>query len=377
MIINMIGGGGGGTGGTLVVSAPAGVTVTATKDDKTYTRVASAEGVATFKGLSSGTWMLSIDDAEHDPSTPVPVEIKADYTVTLKFFAATINVTYPAGSTLTCTDGNITLTAPDTSGSYTFTVPNAGTWTVSSTNGSQNVSKAVSITTDGQSASVTLSYFSATIDITYPATSNCVVTDSSGVTVASDSNTGSDAKTWTATVTAAGTYTVTATATDGSGNTISRDISIATDGQSASLTLSYILYLYYRGDLLEENSGGWGKNSDLVQFNADHIFLGGATAYQVFIHDRVSIPDGFNKLVVVGEAVSQVNYVCFQNCGLVLTSDLAGEDVAAIWHEGTLGAFTKTVDISSVTDRSTRVVKIGVGFSDLCDGKIYEVYVTS
>ena len=83
-VFNMTGGGGS-SGGTLVVTAPAGVTVTATKGDKTYTRVVNAEGKATFRGLSSGTWMLSIDDATHEPSTPVPVEIKADYSVELSF----------------------------------------------------------------------------------------------------------------------------------------------------------------------------------------------------------------------------------------------------------------------------------------------------
>lgn len=73
-------------------------------------------------------------------------------------FSATIKVTYPSGSTLTCTDGTTTLKATTTTGSYTFTVPNTGTWTVTSTKGSQTKSTTVSITTDGQSASVTLSY---------------------------------------------------------------------------------------------------------------------------------------------------------------------------------------------------------------------------
>ncbi len=73
-------------------------------------------------------------------------------------FSATIKVTYPSGSTLTCTDGTTTLKATTTTGSYTFTVPNTGTWTVTSTKGSQTKSTTVSITADGQSASVTLSY---------------------------------------------------------------------------------------------------------------------------------------------------------------------------------------------------------------------------
>lgn len=73
-------------------------------------------------------------------------------------FSATINITYPAGSTCTCKNGSTTLTAPNTSGTWACTVPNAGTWTVTSTSGTESDSKAVSVTTDGQSISVELSY---------------------------------------------------------------------------------------------------------------------------------------------------------------------------------------------------------------------------
>ena len=73
-------------------------------------------------------------------------------------FSATINITYPAGSTCACTDGTATLTAPDTSGTWVCTVPNAGTWTVSSTDGDKSKSADVVITTDGQTESVTLLY---------------------------------------------------------------------------------------------------------------------------------------------------------------------------------------------------------------------------
>lgn len=71
---------------------------------------------------------------------------------------AFIVVTYPAGSTCTATDGTTTLTAPDTSGSWVCKVPNAGTWTVSCTDGTDSASANVSITTEGQSESVALSY---------------------------------------------------------------------------------------------------------------------------------------------------------------------------------------------------------------------------
>lgn len=71
---------------------------------------------------------------------------------------AVIGVTYPSGSTCTCTSGTLTLTAKDTSGKAVFPIPYAGTWTVKAVKGSQSVSKSVSITTDGQVATVTLTY---------------------------------------------------------------------------------------------------------------------------------------------------------------------------------------------------------------------------
>ena len=182
MAIGKVNTGGGGSGGTLTVTGIAGHTVTATKDGKTYTRTFNSSGVAVFKGLSTGTWTLTMTgDGQTATRT---VDVNADY-------------------------------------------------------------------------AVTITYFSATINITYPATSTCVVTNSSGQTVASDTNTDSSTKTWTATVNATGTYTVTATATDGSGKSKSTTVSITADGQSKSVALSFILYLRDGIDDCDADTGGW------------------------------------------------------------------------------------------------------------------------
>ena len=202
MIFNMVGGGGG-SGATLVVSSPANVSVTVSKDDKSYTKNSGSLGSATFKGLSTGTWTVVISG--NGQTATKTIEITADYAITIAFFSATINITYPANS-------------------------------------------------------------------------NCVVANSGGQTVASDTNTGTSAKTWTATVDATGTYTVTATATDGSGKTKSTTVSITTDGQSASVTLSYELVLFNNGvvsgyawDSSNNNNYGDGKVS------GDLIYLYGYT----------------------------------------------------------------------------------------------------
>lgn len=147
---------GGGTGGTLTVTAPANVTATVSKDGKTKTKNSGTSGVVVFKGLASGTWTVTITG--DGKTAQKNVVVTTDYSTVIAFFAATINITYPAGSTCTCSDGTTTLSAPDTSGTWVCTVPNAGKWTVSSTDGDKSKSADVVITTDGQTESVTLLY---------------------------------------------------------------------------------------------------------------------------------------------------------------------------------------------------------------------------
>lgn len=177
--------------------------------------------------------------------------------------AGVIRVSYPANSTLVITgtssgkqfakDTNATSSAKD----YIFLAPIGDTsYTLTATNSAgKTVSKQVYVAKD-QVQSVTLAYFSATIKVTYPAKSSCVIKNSSGTQVGSDTNTGAAAKTWTATVGASGTYTITATATDGSGKSKSTTVSITTDGQAASATLTYELILFDGGDNTGV-TGGW------------------------------------------------------------------------------------------------------------------------
>lgn len=72
---------------------------------------------------------------------------------------AYIGVTYPAGATVTCSNGTRTLTTRDTSGLYVFPVPNAGTWTVSGTNGVETFTQAVSITNKWQDVIVDVKFW--------------------------------------------------------------------------------------------------------------------------------------------------------------------------------------------------------------------------
>lgn len=74
-----------------------------------------------------------------------------------KVYAA-IGVSYPEGSTCTCTDGAKTLKLKNTSGQGLFLIPYAATWTVTAVSGSKSTSKTVSITAEGQVETVTLMF---------------------------------------------------------------------------------------------------------------------------------------------------------------------------------------------------------------------------
>lgn len=147
---------GGGSGCILTITAVASEPVTISQNGKSKSKTTDSKGVAVFRGLDTGKWTITIVRGGV-PITRV-VAVTADYSVAIPLFAATINITYPAGSTCTCSDGTTTLSAPDTSGTWTCTVPNAGKWTVSSTDGDKTKSADVVITTDGQTESVTLQY---------------------------------------------------------------------------------------------------------------------------------------------------------------------------------------------------------------------------
>ena len=209
MIFNMVGGGGG-SGATLVVSSPINVSVTVSKDDKSYTKNSGSLGSTTFKGLATGTWTVTISG--NGQTATKTIEITADYAITIAFFSAFINITYPANS-------------------------------------------------------------------------NCVVADSGGQTVASDTNSTSSVKTFTATVNATGTYTVTATATDGSGKSKSQNVSITADGQSKSVTLSYELDIFANGVLDNSITGGF-ENSSILSIVDNNL--------KVFYGVAVGVADSIN-----------------------------------------------------------------------------------
>lgn len=311
MIFNMVGGGGG-SGATLVVSSPANVSVTVSKDDKSYTKNSGSLGSTTFKGLATGTWTVTISG--NGQTATKTIEITADYAITIAFFSAAINITYPANS-------------------------------------------------------------------------NCVVKNSGGTTVASDTNTGSSTKTWTATVGATGTYTVTATATDGSGKTKSTTVSITTDGQSESVTLSYELYLYKNGDKCTDVGGDWSLRKGYaegvsVSYKTDYAQLNVAAETNQYMgngfwYKNLDITN-YSKLCAIVTYNTVANSgklmiaVCNSATDTPISTNVARKDIGANDVSATVPI---ELDISSIT--GSKYIGIGTHMAETGSGiaKIKEVYL--
>ena len=138
---------------------------------------------------------------------------------------ATLTVTAPAGCTVTISkDGKTKTKTAGADGTAVFKGLETGTWSVTITDGGQQASKNVTVTAD---YATEITFFSATIHVTYPAGSTCTATD--GVTTLAAPDTSG---TWACVVPNAGTWTV-------SSNIKSENVTIG-DGDNVHLDLSKI-----------------------------------------------------------------------------------------------------------------------------------------
>ena len=87
-IMRLGGGSGGGKGNTLTVNAPAGSTVTATKDGEVKT-AAENNGVWVFKGLEAGTWTITASLGSY--SQTYTREFVDEMTINVTYVSSTLN----------------------------------------------------------------------------------------------------------------------------------------------------------------------------------------------------------------------------------------------------------------------------------------------
>lgn len=140
-----------------------------------------------------------------------------------------IVATVDTGATVKAVKGDKTVTGTSASGKCTLKLPEAGTWAVSATKGSQT-SNTVSVAVK-DSYEVTLSFFSATITVTVP--SGATVKCTKGATSYEKVSNG----TAVFTVYETGTWTITASQ---SGQTASGTVNVVAGTTSYSLSLAFV-----------------------------------------------------------------------------------------------------------------------------------------
>lgn len=126
---------------------------------ETYTGTVDSSKTATVSVLGINT-TYTLSAALSGTTYTTEVTTKAYYTalsVNLEKFQSTITVTVDSGSTVMATLGSTVLTKTST-GTAVFVVGKAGTWSIKATKGDQTAEGTVSITSSGQSKSLTLSY---------------------------------------------------------------------------------------------------------------------------------------------------------------------------------------------------------------------------
>lgn len=150
-------------------------------------------------------------------------------------------VNAPAGASVTATDGSRTLTKiADSAGRVIFNKLAFGTWAISITDGDNTDSKEIEIMPYYKAG---LSFFKATIHITYPAGIVCTVTDGTTTLIAPDTT-----GTWDCVVPNAGTWT--AKLKTGLEETVTLTIS----GEEATINKWYV---FKNGDHRINITGGW------------------------------------------------------------------------------------------------------------------------
>lgn len=144
-----------------------------------------------------------------------------------------IQVNVAAGSVVHCSDGKTELTGNADDGTYTFDIPNYGTWEVWATKGDQTTAKESVVITVAQLYTVGLEYFNATLTVN--ALTGSVVTISNGTKSDTQTSVGGKA---TFNLTTAGTYSIYATYDGVKSDT--KSVNATANGGSYSATCTFI-----------------------------------------------------------------------------------------------------------------------------------------
>ena len=146
-----------------------------------------------------------------------------------------LTVTTVAGSALTLTDGQSTITGTaDSGGSYTVTLPRLGRWTVTATLAGLTTDDTIDVETVGGKYTLTLPYFAATLNVTTAPDAVVTATLSTGKAYTATADSSGSA---TVRIKRSGTYTVQATKGDAKSDTA--EVEITENGEAYAATVHF------------------------------------------------------------------------------------------------------------------------------------------
>ena len=187
-------------------------------------------GILNEANGGTGADNLTASGVDYTPGTlPITADNVQD---ALNFLASsyfpTLVVTAPAGSLVTVSKDSHSYQQTATNGTASFVLPVLGQWTVQASLNEQTASRTVDVDNLGQTFELTVSYFSATLNVTAP--TGASVTATSGLNVVS--GTVQSGTTVALTIPVAGTYSVVATY-DGA-SSAAASVAVTEDGETYS-----------------------------------------------------------------------------------------------------------------------------------------------
>lgn len=158
----------------------------------------------------------------------------------------TLTITAPAGAAITVTNtaGKVKSKTVGANGLAVFRGLTEGKWTITISNSTETASKTVEIKADYEAD---ITFFTATLRISYPAGAVCTATNGSTTLNAPDTS-----GTWDCVVTEAGQWTVNLS------TGFAEKVTVEASGESHTVNKWYV---YKDGDQRTELTGGWVKQS--------------------------------------------------------------------------------------------------------------------
>lgn len=236
-----------------------------------------------------------------------------------------LHITSESGSTVTVTDGNITLYPVESSGIWEIDVPTYGVWTVHSVNALGDATATVNVDAV-KIYNIDDSHFNATITVSFPSGATCSISKDSETYYANTNP-------YTFSVHSMGIWTVKA---EKDGETTTKTVNIVTDGQAVNVTLELPTITVQLeddliGDVVEVTDGV--KTKSWVSTSNTHSFAVSLGNWVVsVIHDGKTITKNVNVTEVTEYIVqlkSGFNYEEWLTLGNITESYSSLEEVLA------------------------------------------------